>query len=137
MRKVLVPMVVGMVFLMLPVLAIGASITGSVQGFQCVTQGKSCPLGQEDPIIAAENVFVILVDAAKGDYYFVPNLDRGILTRHINTQVKIDGDVNNKLKSVRATDLYVMAADKKWKKVWSRDKQDQIYRDLWNPSQGQ
>jgi hypothetical protein len=137
MRKALVPMFIGIVFLMLPVLAIGASITGSVQGFSCVTQGKICPVGQEDPIIAAENVFVILVDAAKGDYYFVPNMDRGILARHINTEVKIDGDVNSKMKSIRATDLYVMAADKSWKKVWSRNKQDEIYRDLWNPSQHQ
>ena len=137
MKKFFATMIIGVVFLMVPVLAIGATLTGSIQGFNCVTQGKVCPVGMEDPVIAAENVFVLLVDAAKGDYYFVPNLDRGILTRHINTQVKIDGDVNNKLKSVRATDLYVMAADKKWKKVWSRDKQDQIYRDLWNPSQGQ
>jgi hypothetical protein len=137
MRKVLAPLVVGIVFLMVPVLAIGASIIGSVQGFNCVTQGKLCPIGQEDPIIAAENVFVILVDAAKGDYYFVQNLDRGILARHINTQVKVDGDVSKKLKAIRASDLSVMAADKSWKKVWSQDKQDEIYRDLWNPSQHQ
>ncbi len=137
MRKVLVPMVIGMVLLMAPVFAIGASITGSVQGFNCVTQGKLCPIGKEDPVIAVENVFVILVDAAKGDYYFVPNMDRGILARHINTQVKIDGDVNAKMKSVRASDLYAMAADKSWKKVWSMDKQDEIYRELWNPSKGQ
>ena len=130
MRKVLVPMFVGIVFLMVPVLAIGASITGSVQGFNCVTQGKICPIGMEDPVIAAENVFVILVDAAKGEYYFVPNLDRGIMARHITEQVKVDGNVNSKMKSVRATDLYVMGADKKWQKVWSRDKEDQIYKDF-------
>ncbi|MBE0557459.1 MAG: hypothetical protein IH628_09530, partial [Proteobacteria bacterium] len=93
MKKALV-LFVGMVMLLAPALAIGASVTGSVQGFNCVTQGKLCPIGMEDPVIAAENVFVVLVDAAKGDYYFVPNLDRGILARHINTQVKVDGTVN-------------------------------------------
>jgi hypothetical protein len=137
MRKVLAPMFIGLVLLLAPVLAIGASITGSVQGFNCVTQGKVCPLGMEDPVIAAENVFVILVDAAKGDYYFVPNLDRGILARHINTQVKVDGTVNSKMKSIRASDLYVMGADKKWQKAWSQDKEDEIYKDLGLTSKGQ
>jgi hypothetical protein len=136
MRKVLAPMLVGIIFLMVPVVAMGASIIGTIQGFRCVTEGKICPTGQEDPIINAETVFVILVDAAKGDYYFVPNLNRGILARHLNQQIKIDGDVNMKMKSLRATDLYEMAADKSWKKVWSREKQDAIYRDFWNPSQG-
>jgi hypothetical protein len=84
MKKFLVPMIIGIVFLMAPVMAIGASVTGSIQGFNCVTQGKVCPIGMEDPVIAAENVFVLLVDAAKGDYYFIPNVDRGILARHIN-----------------------------------------------------
>jgi hypothetical protein len=137
MRKVLAPIFVGIVLLLAPVLAIGASITGSVQGFNCVTQGKLCPIGMEDPVIAAENVFVVLVDAAKGDYYFVPNLDRGILARHINTEVKVDGAVNSKMKSIRATDLYVMGADKKWNKVWARDKEDQIYKDLGLTTGGQ
>lgn len=129
MKKALV-LFVGMVMLLAPALAIGASITGSVQGFNCVTQGKLCPIGMEDPVIAAENVFVVLVDAAKGDYYFVPNLDRGILARHINTQVKVDGTVNMKMKSISASDLYVMAADKKWNKVWSQNKQDEIYKEF-------
>ncbi len=137
MRKALVPMFVGMIFLLVPVLAIGASIVGSVQGFNCVTQGKLCPVGMEDPVIAAENVFVVLVDAAKGDYYFVPNMDRGILARHINQMVKIDGSVNEKLKTIRATDLYVMAANQQWKKVWARDKLDDIYKDFWHPNIGQ
>ncbi len=79
----------------------------------------------EDPVIAAENAFVLLVDAAKGEYYFVPNVDRGILARHINEQVKIDGTVNAKMKSIKATDIYV-----KGKKVWSLDLEDKIYQDI-------
>jgi len=50
-------------------------------------------------------VFVLLVDAAKGDYYFVPNVDRGILARHINEQVRVDGVVNEKMKSIKADSL--------------------------------
>ena len=125
MKKFWVPMIIGIVFMMAPVMAIGASLTGTIQGFNCVTQGKVCPIGMEDPIIAAENVFVLLVDAAKGEYYFVPNVDRGILARHINEQVKIDGTVNAKMKSIKATDIYV-----KGKKVWDVNLEDKIYKDL-------
>ena len=134
MRKVLAPMLVGIVLLLAPVLAIGASITGSIQGFNCVTQGKVCPIGMEDPVIAAENVFVLLVDAAKGDYYFLPNVDRGILARHINEQVKVDGTVNAKMKSIKATDIYTMDAKKAWKKVWSLDLEDKMYKDIMGSS---
>jgi hypothetical protein len=125
MKKIIVPMIVGIVFMLTPILAIGASVTGSVQGFTCVTQGKVCPIGKEDPVAAVENVFVLLVDAAKGDYYFVPNVDRAVMARHINEPVKIEGTVNAKTKSIKASAIYI-----KDKKVWSSDLQDEIYRDL-------
>jgi len=125
MKKILVPMIIGVVFMLTPMLAIGASVTGSIQGFNCVTQGKVCPIGMEDPVIAAENVFVLLVDAAKGDYYFVPNVDRGILARHINQTVTITGTVNSKTKSIKASEIAVAG-----KKVWSVDLEDDIYKSI-------
>jgi len=131
MRKFFTTMIVGVVFLMLPVLAIGATFTGSIQGFNCVTQGKICPVGMEDPVIAAENVFVLLVDAKKGEWYFVPNLDRAILARHINTEVRIVGDMNQKLKAINASELYMRGAGNAWKKAWSVEMQDTIERDLY------
>jgi hypothetical protein len=134
MKKYWVPMIIGIVFMMAPLMAGAASVTGSIQGFNCVTQGKVCPIGMEDPVIAAENVFVLLVDAKKGDYYFVPNVDRGILARHINEEVKIDGTVNAKTKSIKATAITV-----KGKKVWSSDLEDKIYKDIFGsgPMSGQ
>lgn len=125
MKKILVPMIIGLVFMLVPVFAIGATLTGSIQGFNCVTQGKICPIGMEDPVIAVENVFVLLVDAAKSEYYFVPNVDRGILARHINQEVKITGTVNSKMKSIKASEISVAG-----KKVWSVDLEDAIYKDI-------
>jgi len=125
MKKILVPMIIGVVFMLTPMLAIGASVAGSIQGFNCVTQGKVCPIGMEDPVIAAENVFVLLVDMAKSEYYFVPNVDRGILARHINQEVKITGTVNSKMKSIKASEISVAG-----KKVWSSDLEDEIYRSI-------
>ncbi len=131
MKKFWVPMIIGIVFMMAPVMAIGASLTGSIQGFNCVTQGKVCPIGMEDPVIAAENVFVLLVDAAKGEYYFVPNVDRAILARHINETVTIDGTVNAKMKSIKAKEISI-----KGKKVWSIDLEDKIYQDIFGGKLG-
>lgn len=111
--------------LMVPIMAIGASVSGSVQGFMCVTQGKVCPIGKEDPMAAAENVFVLLVDAANGEYYFVPNVDRAVLARHINQEIKIEGTVDNKMKSIKADAIYMGG-----KKVWSVDLEDSIYQDF-------
>lgn len=133
MKKYFAAMVIGVVFLMVPVFAIGATLTGSIQGFNCVTQGKTCPIGMEDPVVALENVFVLLVDAAKGDYYFVPNVDRAVLARHIAQEVKITGTVNAKYKSIKATEIWQAG-----KKVWSIDMEDAIYKDVFGtlPMQG-
>ncbi|MDA8125097.1 MAG: hypothetical protein M0009_07930 [Deltaproteobacteria bacterium] len=125
MKKFFGLMIIGLVLMMAPAMVMAASISGSVQGFQCVTQGKVCPVGMEDPVAAVENVFVVLVDAAKGDYYFVTNVDRAVMARHINQTVKVDGTVNAKLKSIKATDIFVGS-----KKVWSVNMEDDIYKDI-------
>ena len=125
MKKSMVSLMVVAMLLMVPVFAIGASLTGSVQGFMCVTQGKVCPIGKEDPMAAVENVFVLLVDAASGEYYFVPNVDRAVLARHINEMIKIEGAVDMKTKSITATDIYRGTT-----KVWSNNLMDDVYRDL-------
>lgn len=126
MRKLFKMTIIGVLFLLVPVFAMAASVTGSIQGFNCVTTGKVCPIGKEDPVAAVENVFVLLVDASKDDYYFVPNVDRAVLARHLNTQVTIDGTVNAKMKTIKATDISAGG-----KKVWSQNMEDAIYKDIW------
>ncbi len=54
MKKLWVPIIIGVVFMMAPMMATAASLTGSIQGLACVTQGKVCPIGMEDPVIAAQ-----------------------------------------------------------------------------------
>jgi hypothetical protein len=126
MRKWMLIAICVLVFSM-PALAIGDSYEGSIQGFSCVTQGKVCPVGKEDPMIAAERVFVLHVKA--GTYYFLPNIDRAILARHLNQMVKVDGAMSAQFNSIKAAELSVME-DGKWKKVWSQDWQDDIYKDI-------
>ena len=73
------------------------TLEGSIQGFTCVTQGKVCPVGKEDPLAGIERVFVLLID--DNNYYFVPNVDRAILARHINEKIRITGNLSDKYKS--------------------------------------
>jgi hypothetical protein len=130
MKRSWLPIMLVMLFVLIPAMAIGASFTGSIQGFNCVTQGKTCPVGKEDPVIAAESVFVLLSEGAANVFYFVPNLDRGIMARHINESVKIVGTMTKNLNSINAKELYVMKGGK-YKKVWDINIQDEIYKDIW------
>ena len=124
MKKVFVPALLGLLLFLAPVFASAATFSGSIQGFNCVTLGKTCPIGMEDPMAAAENVFVLLVDAAKGDYYFLANVEREALVRHINEQIKVTGDLDKKYRTIKVKEI----ANSKGKVVWSKAMQDEMER---------
>ncbi|MCX5825326.1 MAG: hypothetical protein NTY86_17985 [Deltaproteobacteria bacterium] len=133
MKKLLVPTILGVLFLLTPVFAMATSVTGSVQGYNSVAQGQASPTGKDAHISAhaasTESAFVILADRAKGGHYLIQNADRAILARLVNQQIKVDGDVDNATESVRAKEIYTQASDQSWKKVWSSNVNDDIYRD--------
>jgi peptidoglycan hydrolase-like protein with peptidoglycan-binding domain len=91
-------------------------VEGSVQGFLCVTLGKLCPTGKEDPVIATERVFVVLT--AGKNYYFVPNVDRGILARHLNERVRITGILSTNFPAITANKIEVFKKNA-WKTTWT------------------
>lgn len=120
-----------LVILLAPVLAHAEPVTinGTVQGFNCVTQGRTCPVGQEDPLAATESVFVLLTPDNK--YYFVPNVDRAVMARHVAEQVQIKGDLNAQQSAIRAQSI---AANKngQWRVVWT----PQMQRTFTDPGLG-
>lgn len=124
MKKFFAVTLIGL-FLLAPVFAMAANFTGSIQGFMCVTQGKVCPVGKEDPVAAIENVFVLLVDAAKGDYYFLPNVEREVLVRHLNQEITVSGTLDKKFKAIKVSEISV-----KGKVAWSSKMEDQVLKDL-------
>ena len=116
--------------LLIPALAMADAVEGTIQGFHCVTQGKVCPVGKEDPLAAVEKTFVLHVQGK--DFYFVPNIDRAVLSRYINKMVKIEGVVHRfskESKSIRAKDLYARE-NGNWRHVWSKNKEDEIYNEI-------
>ncbi len=83
------------------------TLMGSIQGFECVMQNKVCPIGHESEEAAAEQTFVLLVNAKNGDYYVIPNVKEGVLARLINSDVKVVGYVDKKRNSIWAEEIYM------------------------------
>lgn len=77
---------------------------------------------------ATETAFVVLDNAAKGKHYLIQDVDRDVLARLVNQQVKIDGDLDKGTESIEAKNIYAVAADKSWKKVCAKDVTDDMYR---------
>jgi len=90
-------------------------IKGTIQGFNCISMGKTCPIGAEDPLIETERVFVLYTK--EGNHYLVPNLDRAIMARHINEIVRITGSASKKFNSMQAEKLEVLKGGV-WKTTW-------------------
>lgn len=101
----------------------GGVVEGTVQGLMCVTHGKVCPAGKEDPMIAAERVFVVFTK--DNNYYFVPNLDRAIMARHINQMVRVKGKLSAKYPSIMADTLEVMK-EGGWKVTWTTKMENEV-----------
>lgn len=103
-------------FIIFPTWAVAGSVEGSVQGLTCVTVGKLCPTGKEDPMAALEKVFVVLTRGKS--FYFVPNVDRTVLARHINDTVRVTGRISSKYSSIAAEKIEVFIKGA-WKTTWT------------------
>ena len=119
------------VFFAMSGLVMAGTVEGTVQGYTCVTTGKVCPVGKEDPLIAHEKTFGVYT--FDNEFYFVPNMDRAILSRYINKRVRIVGDINAKYKSVQAQHLEVYE-NGKWGTPWSLQLEEAIRTQIYGPN---
>ena len=87
-------------FTLIPTWVMAESIEGSIMGYYSVTSGKIDHVDSADPALAAESLFVIYNDS--GEYYFIPNLNRGFLARYTAQRVRITGTVNKRYKTIKA-----------------------------------
>lgn len=128
MRRMMMALAVVFVLAAIPLLASAETVEGSIQGLHCVSIGKVCPVGKEDPIIAAESTFVIYTKDQK--HFLVPNLDRAILARHINENARVEGKLDLKYASIMANKLEIMGKDGTWKIVWTKQMQQDVLKEL-------
>jgi len=121
---------IGFMLVLLPVFAGAATVEGTIQGLNCILNEKLCPVGQEDAVISQEEFFVVYTNTQ--EYYFVPNLDRAVLARHINTIVRVTGKLDKKHKVINAEKLEVLTK-KKWVKAWSPKMEAEIQKYIYTP----
>ena len=117
-------MVSGLLFLSAP-LALADSFTGKLNGHGCAHHGSSCPTDRLDPHLALEPDFVLQVSG--GDYYFLSNVPRNVKVRHVLQQIEVDGDLNEKYRTIKVNDLRVGG-----KSVWSLEAQKKEREYLYN-----
>ena len=131
-KKISLFFVLGCLFVLLPVWATAATVEGTIQGYDCVVTGTVCPVGKEDPYVATQDIFIVLTEGK--DYYFVPNVDRSILARHVNQKVRVSGDLSSKYNSIKAETIEAMVKGA-WKVAWSAEEEkrmrEQIERRAW------
>lgn len=130
MKRLIMFILIASMFAFMPLVASAAELEGSVQGFTCVTQGKVCPAGMEDPMAAAEEVFVLLTK--DNTYYFVPNVDRAVMARHINERVRITGDMNTQYNAINADKIEAYRGGS-WQEVYSKETLEEIRRSIGVP----
>jgi len=106
---------------------------GSIQGLACVTQGKVCPINMEDPLIALEKTFVLLLPG--GGWYYLPNLDRAILARHLNRPVAVEGVLEAGSKAIMVNKLLVKRGEE-WREAWSPEMERELLEQLQGWGQG-
>ena len=121
--------VVGLVIMLLPAPAFAGEWEGSIQGLMCVTEGKVCPAGMEDALIATESTFVLLTD--DDTWYMLPNLDRGILARHINQRALVEGDKGERSNAI-IVDVLKVWQKGKWKVAWSLEMQQRLKEKIYS-----
>lgn len=126
--KMIVKTILTATLLTLPFVATGAeSLTGRIIGHGCIGEGHVCPVDKLDPHIALEADFVLVLN--NGDYYFLPNLQRGIKMRYVLDTVTVKGDVDKKYNTI---DVDELIADRRGKQrtVWSKKMQRRQYESL-------
>jgi hypothetical protein len=97
-------------------------LEGTIQGAKCTHYQVECY--NDDNHIALEPDFVLVLP--NGEYYFIPNLNRGVKARHAYKKVRIHGELNRQELWVdRMVDLDTKGA--RSKTTWDWSAQDEFW----------
>ncbi len=109
--------VIGLSLIIPSLVFAGEIIEGTIQGYNCVTQGR-CAASSEDPIVTTEYAFVVVTP--EGKYYFLPNVPRAVLAYRDTERVRVKGDISPKYNKIDTQWVQVVKKEK-WTVVWNRD----------------
>ncbi len=101
----------------------GGEWEGTIQGLNCVLTGEVCPVNMEDPMAALESSFVLYLE--DGSWYLLPNLNRGVLARHLNQTVYVTGRKNPNYNVIQVESMKVWEKEA-WRNVWSPELEEEL-----------
>jgi hypothetical protein len=93
------------------------TLTGHMEGLNCILYGNLCPVDELDPRIDLETDFVLYLDS--GEYYLLPNIPRSVKAKYIGKAIRVTGEVNIKYKAVTVDNLELKRAGG-YRIVWSK-----------------
>jgi hypothetical protein len=91
------------------------TVTGKLNGHDCVHAGISCPVDPQDPHLLLERDYVL--QQKSGNYLFLVNIPRSTKLQYLLKDIQVKGKVDRKYNAVEVYELLV-AKDDNWKTVW-------------------
>ena len=122
-KRTLLPVVLLVVFLLIPLVVNAETIKGKLEGLTCLLKGYICPLDKADPMINLEKDFVVVT--ADGKYYYLSNIGLGLKARHALEVVEATGTINAKYMTMVVDTLSVGG-----KVVWSKKAEEEMMKTL-------
>ena len=125
-KNFLIVFTVGFFILLLPFSthAETKTLTGKIIGFNCLTQGYTCPIDKKDPMLSLEKDFVLVTP--EQNYYFLVNIGMGLKARYALDRATVTGEVNEKYRSIK-----VNTFETGGKVVWSQKMEDELYKQMY------
>ena len=118
--------------LLLPLAANAESVTmtGKMNGLNCVLTGYVCPVDKKDPIKALETDFVL--QTPDGKFYYLTNLSRDVKASYFLDSIEVSGELNSKYDAIQVDALKVRQGDA-YKTVWSQKMHQEALKELFGP----
>ena len=131
-KRVKLTLLSALAALLLPLAASAETVTltGKMNGLNCVLTGYVCPVDKKDPVKALETDFVL--QTPDGKFYYLTNLSRDVKATYFLDSVEVTGNLNEKYDAIQVDALKVFQGNA-YKTVWSQAMHQEALKELFGP----
>ncbi len=116
--NVMILTVIAVAFSAAPTPAMERTLAGRIVGLNCILEPNLCAVDKQDPHIALNTDFVLLLKNA--DHYLLTNVPREVKIQFFRMQIEVTGNVSDEYRSITVDTLKIRNGGK-YIKVWSHD----------------
>ena len=98
-------------------------VQGSIQGLLSTCAGEKCTPQDAIIIAAMEDIFVLV--SAPGEYHLLLNLKNSLLSRYLNKEVRVEGDLKLEGSAIDVHKAEVLE-DGVWQTFWSPEIREKV-----------